>query len=189
MGFIRFMLRETTGTEIAEAAVVLPVLFAVILGLFYFGRAFNIYGTITQAAQRGARAAVATDCATCTNTAPTAAQIATQVVGPALQASHLNPAAVVPGPGIPTACQCGSVACGSTVACDPAGIGATPSICVQQNIILTNPANPTQACGTSVTFQYPYSFQILNSAAPPFTPQKFNLQLKAAAQMRAENNQ
>ena len=188
MRIVRFMLRETAGVEIAEAAVVLPVLFIVILGLFYFGRAFNIYGTITQAAQQGARAAVATDCATCTNTAPTAAQIATQVVGPALQASHLDPAAVVPGPGIPTACQCGSVACGSTVACDPTGIGATPSICVQQNVILTNPANPTQSCGTSVTFQYPYGFHIL-TAIPPFTPQNFNLQLKAAAQMQAENNQ
>ena len=185
MRFVRFMLRETAGVEIAEAAVVLPVLFIVILGLFYFGRAYNIYGTITQAAQQGARAAVATDCATCTNTAPTAVQIATQVVGPALQASHLNPAAVVPGPGIPTAC---SVACGTTVACDPAGIGATPSICVQQNIVLTNPANPSQSCGTSVTFQYPYGFQIL-TAIPPFTPQQFNLQLKAAAQMQAENNQ
>jgi TadE-like protein len=188
MRLVRFMLRETSGAEIAEAAVVLPVLFAVILGLFYFGRAYNIYGTITQAAQQGARAAVATDCAICTNTAPTAAQIATQVVGPALQASHLDPTLVVHGPGIPTACQCGSVACGTPVACDPAGIGATPSICVQQNVILTNPANPTQSCGTSVTFQYPYGFQIL-SGVPPFTAQRFNLQLKAAAQMQAENNQ
>src|ERR1700752_3039616 len=109
MRLVRFMLRETSGAEIAEAAVVLPVLFAVILGLFYFGRAYNIYGTITQAAQQGARAAVATDCAICTNTAPTAAQIATQVVGPTLQASHLNLAAVTPG--APVACQCGSVAC------------------------------------------------------------------------------
>jgi hypothetical protein len=186
MRIVRFMLRETSGAEIAEAAVVLPVLFAVMLGIFYFGRAYNIYGTITQAAQQGARAAVATNCATCGNAPMGAAQIATQVVGPALKASHLNLAAVAPGN--PTACQCGSVACGTTVACDPAGIGATPSICVQQNIILTNPANPTQSCGTSISFQYPYSFLII-TGIPPFAPQKFNLQLKATAQMQAENNQ
>lgn len=188
MRLLRFILRETSGAEIAEAAVVLPVLFIVIMGLFYFGRAYNIYGTITQAAQQGARAAVVTQCATCGNATPTADVIATNYVGPALQASHLDPTIVVPGPGIPTACQCGSVGCGSTVACDPLGIGATPSICVQQNVILTNPANATQSCGTSVTFQYPYGFHIL-TAIPPFTPQNFNLQLKAAAQMQAENNQ
>jgi TadE-like protein len=176
MRFVRFMLRETTGTEIAEMAAVLPVLFAVLLGIFYFGRAYNIYGTITQAAQQGARAAVATDCATCTNTVPTAAQIATQVVGPALQASHLDPAAVVPGSGIPTACDCVSGTCG--VSCSATGLGSTPSICVQQNVILNAP-NATQACGTAVSFQYPYNFNL------PF--QVFTLNLKASAQMQAEN--
>ena len=37
------------------------MLFMVVLGIFFFGRAYNIYGTITQAAQQGARAAVVTD--------------------------------------------------------------------------------------------------------------------------------
>jgi Flp pilus assembly protein TadG len=184
MQALKTILRETKGAEIAEAAVVLPVLFALILALFHFGRAYNIYGTITQAAQQGARAAVVTQCATCGNTAPTAAQIATNIVAPALQASHLTLAAVTPGN--PTACQCGSVACGTTVACDPGGTGAIPSICVQQNVILTNTVGATQACGTSVSFQYPYNFMQIDWPLPPET---FNLQLKAVAQMQAENNQ
>jgi len=170
---------ETHGTEIVEFAVMVPVFLSVFLAIFFFGRAYNIYGTITQAALQGARAAVVTQCATCGNTAPTAAQIATNFVGPALKASHLTLAAVVPGS--PTACQCGSVACGATVACDPAGTGATPSICVQQNVILTTTAGATQACGTAVSFQYPYNFNL------PF--QMFTLNMKASAQMQTENQQ
>ncbi len=38
----------------------------------------------------------------------------------------------------PAACACGSVACGTPVACDPAGVSATPSICVQQNVIFSH---------------------------------------------------
>jgi len=179
MQAFRTLLRETTGAEIAETAAVLPVLFMVLLAIFFFGRAYNIYGTITQAAQQGARAAVVTQCATCGNTAPTAAQIATNFVGPVLQASHLTVAAVTPGS--PVACACGSVACGATVACDPAGTGASPSICVQQNVVLTNPASSTQACGTAVSFQYPYNFNL------PF--ESFTLNMKASAQMQTENQQ
>src|SRR5260370_17115352 len=57
--------RETRGQEIAEAALVLPILFMLMLGIFWFGQAFSIYGTITHAAREGARAAVAPLCATC----------------------------------------------------------------------------------------------------------------------------
>ena len=173
---LRSLLHKTEGAEIAEAAAVLPVLFLILLGIFYFGRAYNIYGTITQAAMQGARAAVAPSCATCTNTTLTADVIATNYVAPALQASKLDPAQVQPLN--PTACLCNSAACATTVACDPAGIGATPSICVQQNVVLSNNASAPQVCGTSVSFQYPYAFNL------PFT--SFNLNLKARAQMRGE---
>jgi len=176
MQFLRKILRETGGSEIAEAAVVLPVLFSVLLGIFFFGRAYNIYGTITQAAMQGARAAVAPTCATCGSGALTGAQIATNVVAPVLEASHLDPAAIQSI--TPAACPCGSVSCGSPVACDPTGVSATPSICVQQNINLTTTAG-NQQCGTSVAFQYQYGFNL------PF--QTFTLPMKATAQMRGEN--
>ena len=176
MKSFRRILRETRGAEIAETAMVLPILFTILLGIFFFGRAYNIYGTITQAALQGARAAVAAPCATCTTGGMTADQIATNVVAPVLQASHLNPSAVQSLQ--PNACACGTVGCGTPVACDPAGVSATPSICVQQNVTLTNTVGNPQ-CGTSVAFQYPYGFNL------PF--QRFTLQLKATAQMRVEN--
>jgi hypothetical protein len=98
------------------------------------------------------------------------------VVAPVLQASHLDTGAVQSLQ--PAACPCGSVACGTPVACDPAGVSATPSICVQQNVNLTATAGQQQ-CGTSVAFQYPYGFNL------PF--QSFTLNMKATAQMRGEN--
>ena len=58
-------LRSTQGAEIAEAALVLPVVFVFLLGIVWFGRAFNIYSTIQQAAQQGAIAAARPSCAVC----------------------------------------------------------------------------------------------------------------------------
>jgi len=176
MKLLKQILTSTAGAEIAETAVVLPLLFTILLGIFFFGRAYNIYGTITQAAMQGARAAVAPACATCGNTTLTADQIATNVVAPVLQASKLNPAQVQSI--TPAACACGTAVCGTPVACDPAGVSATPSICVQQNVNLSTSGGASQ-CGTSVAFQYPYGFNL------PF--QSFTLQMKATAQMRAEN--
>src|ERR1700724_25421 len=56
---------DTGGAEIAEAAAVLPLMFMILLGLFWFGQAFSIYGAITRAAQEGARAGAVPYCATC----------------------------------------------------------------------------------------------------------------------------
>jgi len=176
MKLIKQILTGASGAEIAETAVVLPILFTILLGIFFFGRAYNIYGTINQAAIQGARAAVAPACATCGNIPLTADQIATNVVAPVLQASKLNPAQVQSI--TPAACACGTAVCGSPVACDPAGVSATPSICVQQNVNLSTSGGASQ-CGTSVAFQYPYGFNL------PF--QSFTLQMKATAQMRVEN--
>jgi len=49
----------TTGSEIAEAALVLPIFFLIMLGIYWFGRAFNTYATINHAAREGARVGVA----------------------------------------------------------------------------------------------------------------------------------
>ena len=86
--------RETSGAEIAEAAVVLPLLFMLLFGIMWFARAFNIYTTINRAARQGALAAAANNCATCGNIRQTQANIQTNVVNPILAASHLDPAQV-----------------------------------------------------------------------------------------------
>src|ERR1700734_3638484 len=82
-------LRNTEGAEIAEAAVVLPLLFMLLLGIVWFGRAFNIYSTIQQAAQQGAITAARASCATCGDNAPLAATV-DAVIDKVMQASSLD---------------------------------------------------------------------------------------------------
>ena len=50
--------REDAGQSLVEFAMVLPVLLAVVIGIFEFGRAWNVYQVITNAAREGARRAV-----------------------------------------------------------------------------------------------------------------------------------
>jgi Flp pilus assembly protein TadG len=57
--------KSETGAEIAEAAFVLPLVFMFLFGMVWFGRAFNIYTTITSAAREGARTAARATCTTC----------------------------------------------------------------------------------------------------------------------------
>ena len=59
---LKNFLREDRAQEIAEAAVVLPLTMMLLLGIYWFGRVYNIYGTITHAAREGARIATAPTC-------------------------------------------------------------------------------------------------------------------------------
>src|SRR5947207_2218841 len=85
---------ETRGAEIAEAAAVLPLMFMMLLGIFWFGQAFSIYGAITRAAQEGARAGAVPYCATCTgnNSLSQYAANAAIAAQTAMIASKLDPA-------------------------------------------------------------------------------------------------
>src|SRR5215510_4366829 len=68
-----------SGQEIAEAAIVLPILFLILLAIFWFGRAFNVGSTIDRAAREGVKAAGRPTCATCGNTFQSSSQVVTQV--------------------------------------------------------------------------------------------------------------
>ena len=86
-------LATTDGAEIAEAALVLPLVFMLLLGIVWFGRAFNIYSTITQAAQQGAITAARSTCASCGNAPATPAAVDT-AISAVIQASSLDPAQI-----------------------------------------------------------------------------------------------
>lgn len=181
-------LADCEAAEIAELAVVLPILFTMIFGVFSFGRAYNIYSTITRAAQDGARFAVAPKSATdpasfsCGGTAsrfPCPSDIADKV-NETILASHLDPT------------QVSRVVPSSTASCpDPApaplcttqNLGSTSGeIYVCQNVLLnvatTTPA--LQACGTIVSFHYSYKFLPV-----PFI-QLNAIEIPARAQVRME---
>ena len=173
----RRMAGEDRGAEIAEAAAVLPLMFMVLLGIFWFGQAFSIYGTITRAAQEGARAGAAPRCTTCPAAANTASQNAYQAAQAALVAAKLDPTqAQYPSP-LPTsnACTTGT----GTVNCDGT---ASTNVCVQTGIQLSNSSlGGTGVCGISVSFRYPFQFWL------PFTSlNQQRIWMTASAQERLE---
>lgn len=176
---LRKIATATTGSEIAEAALVLPILFMLLLGIYLFGRAFNVYATINHAAREGARLGTASTCATCSatpNQPPSADSIAAQVAL-ALQASHLDPSQVTNLGASRTACGGGSASCTLPAA-------GNPQICVYYNVQLpiTSPASSgAPACGTAVEFRYPYQFLV------PFTSLNMEtITLNAGVQMTGE---
>jgi len=175
MNFWKRVAGETRGAEIAEAAIVLPLMFTLLLGIYWFGRAYNIYSTITHAAREGARAATAPTAALSGNTPLTEAQVATRV-REVLQASKLDPAQVtplLPNPALKD--------CDTGVAVVPA-CGASPAICFLSNVRINDPTVGPAACGVSVSFQYPYQFYL------PFTSLNGQLvRLKADVQTTGEN--
>ena len=177
VGFMRRLATETRGAEIAEAAAVLPLMFMILLGIFWFGQAFSIYGAITRAAQEGARAGAIPYCATCTGV-PTSVTNAANAAQAALQASRLDPTQVrfpVPRPSFLACAGSAAVTCSS---------GSNPNaFCVQAPIQLTNPTGGTTGlCGVSVSFQYPFQMSL------PFTTlNNRQIWLNATAQVRLEN--
>jgi Flp pilus assembly protein TadG len=174
-------LGRSDGAEIAEAALVLPIVFMFLMGIIWFGRAFNVYSTITQAAQRGAVLAARPTCATCGNTFAADGT----VTGPAgsvafevakvMQASSIDPTQIPVNASPPTPAFCASPP-------NPSGACTTASnITICRSAYLNSPATPAQ-CGAIVSFQYPFQFYL------PFT--SLNLQqitLTAQGQSRMEN--
>jgi len=166
------VVRETSGSQIAEAALVLPLAFMILLGIYWFGRAFNTYATIIDAAREGARSAVSASCATCAspNNPPTPASVAT-VVTQTMQASSVDPSQIQLY--APPFVFCNSLTQGQNCS-------SSSNVTVCNSIQLT-PVSSPPACGVSVSFQYPYQFWL------PFTSlNNQQLILTADVQMRGE---
>jgi Flp pilus assembly protein TadG len=170
-------LRSVEGAEIAEAALVLPFVFMFLLGIIWFGRAFNIYSTIQQAAQQGAITAARATCATCAsaNAFPTDNAVVNAVEA-VMKASNIDPAQIPTNTNPPAPTFCATPPGGACTT-------GTSKITVCRNAILNSPASTDpQQCGSIVSFQYPFQFYL------PFT--SLNMQqitLSAQAQSRMEN--
>jgi hypothetical protein len=171
------------GAEIAEAALVLPLVFMLLLGAVWFGRAFNIYSTIQQAAQQGAVTAARATCATCGDAAALTTTVDNAVTA-VMQASNLNPSQIQLPASAPNCGTTPCAACPSPPFPPPPSNGpcsTTANIYVCQNVQLNPAATPPQ-CGTVVSFQYPFQFYLPGTS--------LNMQpiiLSAQAQSRMEN--
>jgi hypothetical protein len=183
----RERLLNCSGSEIAELAIVMPLLFTLILGIYSFGRAYNIYSTVTRAAQDGARVAVAPACVSCTlscttgigNQFPCNATVA-QVVLDTLRASNLDPNQVSQL-ALPNSTQGGCPPPASaSPSCTPAQLpGTSQSISICRDVLLNN-TGTAPACGTTVSFQYNYQF-----VPVPFIRMN-SFRIPARAQMKTE---
>jgi hypothetical protein len=153
------LVRDSAGAEIAEAAVVLPLLFMLLFGIMWFARAFNIYTTVNRAARQGALAAAAHNCATCGNllrgTNP--ADIRNNVVNPILIASHLDPGQV-----------------------------QNFTVLLDQPL---NPASPMVEHGAIVSLDYPFAFKLngVSCCPPRLSPILQNVTIRAQAEARQED--
>jgi hypothetical protein len=172
---LRRLALETRAAEIAEAAAVLPLMFMMLLGIFWFGQAFSIYGAITRAAQDGARAGAAPTCSTCAPSATSAAANAVAAVNSDLLASKLDPTRIPAPSSTPTftACTGGTNTCATVPG---------SNVCVQGPVQLSQTATGgTGVCGISVSFQYPFQFWL------PFTSlNKQRILLTTSASVRTE---
>ena len=104
----------TGGQEIAEFAVVFPLLIMVLLAIISFGRAYNVYSTIVRAAQDGAAVASTYNCGICGNAVSDAKVVS--AVTDAMAASKVDSVPIItykPTPA-PLACT-GIVPSGCTV--------------------------------------------------------------------------
>lgn len=61
MNCMRRVAQSETGQAMVEFALVAPLLMMMVIGVFEFGRAWNVYQVLTEAARAGARAAVVAD--------------------------------------------------------------------------------------------------------------------------------
>lgn len=157
--FARSAARETTGSQIAEFAVALPLLLIMVVGIFDFGNAYNIKQKITNIAREATRMGASQPTADLTNPTPASILAIRDTVSSALLSSKLS--------------DCGL----GTTAATPAGGGAlwkwtfTTSCGSAGNLVLsvdrgfvftstlTAGGNSIKMINTQVTLLYPYQWQ------------------------------
>lgn len=156
--------RNTRGSQLAEAAVIMPLVIAVLLGIAWFGRAFNLYATMHRAAQEAAKAYAAPTCATCTppNNFYDPASLQSVVINPILSAAHLDP---------------------NQLDC----VGGTN--CTLTRPIQLNPGQTPPEFGAIVTLSYPYAFRLNGLTCCPLAmvPINTGITITATAQAREED--
>jgi Flp pilus assembly protein TadG len=153
------------GATIAEGAITMMVLFTLLFAVLEFGRAFNIYQVMTNAAREGARYAVAPD-QTNSYQLPSASNVAARVCA-YLQSANVYPTG---------AKTCGLGTGGPT--CSPAGGGPIPPG-ASAGVFVQNCPKTVYNVSTNFTdvdVKVPYRFMFL-----PFT-----VNMTTRAEMRNE---
>ncbi|HEV2388213.1 MAG TPA: TadE/TadG family type IV pilus assembly protein [Candidatus Acidoferrales bacterium] len=149
-----------TGQELFEFALVIALLLTLAFGIIAFARAYNVYQSITRAAREGARVAVL----------PSA--VAARPRG-STQDVFMDPN---PGSTADAVFQ-------NYIAPALRAANLDPQQVQNYNEVVDwlNPSDPVKVCGVTISFRYPYTFQI------PFTSLHLaTIHLSAHVQMRRE---
>jgi Flp pilus assembly protein TadG len=159
------------GAEALEFAFVITILMTLVLGFFWFARAYNVYQTITRATREGVREAVLPSSVADGNTYDGSAANAT----PETSSSPSTPiftnyiAPVLQGEGLGTGACSGS----SSINCISN---------YNETVAWINPGEAYQQCGVTISFGYPIRLQI------PFVGVGLTtLNLHTSVSMRLEN--
>ena len=144
------------GSEELEFAFVVLLLVTLMLGIFWFARAYNVHETMTRAAREGARVAAMPSAYAAGNTYLdgngtanlSASVVFADYVAPVLRSAHLNPNEVTN---------------------------------YSEQVTWLDPTDPRPQCGVVVYFEYPFMLHIPFTGA-----KLASITLKASAQMRRE---
>jgi Flp pilus assembly protein TadG len=169
---LRLLRGESTGSQIVEFAVSLPLLLVMVVGIIDFGNAFNLKQKLTNVTREAARVGAGQTTSDLTNGPPPSIVALRDVVSNYMQNAKIN--------------DCGL----GSAAATPAG-ASTPwkwtftSACPQGgNLVLsvnrgnvftssvTTGGNPMKVIATEVTISYPYTWQfnrVIKLVAPSAT--------------------
>ncbi len=164
-------LRDSSGAQIVELAVTLPLLVAIFVGIYDFTNAFNLKHKLTIAAREGARFASNQSTSDLTNATPASILATRDVIDTYLVNAHVNDCglnAATPtqssnwtwqftatGNGCPTTTA--STGCPQPGSVTPAGLTLT----IQRGYVIpyTTASGTMHVESTMVTLCYPYQWQ------------------------------
>jgi Flp pilus assembly protein TadG len=155
---VRLLAEDCRASQIVEFAVTVPLMMVLVVGILDFGNAFNMKQKLTNAAREAARLGASETTSDLTNPSPNSVLAIRDLVSNYLQNARIN--------------DCGI----GTAAATPVG-GSTPwkwtfsGTCPNGTLVLTvdrgnvftssvtSGGNSVKVISTSVTINYPYSWQ------------------------------
>jgi Flp pilus assembly protein TadG len=150
---------ETTGSQIAEFAVALPLLLVMVVGIFDFGNAYNIKQKVTNVAREAARMGASQPTGDLTQPSPTSILEIRDMVSSALQASRISDC----GLGTTAAVAGGAATPWKWTFTTSCGTAGNLVLSVDRGYVFTSGVLagglPVKMITTNVTLLYPYQWQ------------------------------
>ena len=150
---------DTTGSQIAEFAVALPLLLIMVVGIFDFGNAYNIKQKVTNIAREAARMGAGQPTMDLTTGTPTSVLAIRDLVSSALQTSRMSDC----GLGTTAAVAAGAATPWKWTFTTSCGTAGNLVLSVDRGYVFTSTVTAggiaVKMIATNVTLLYPYQWQ------------------------------